>query len=147
MQILNLDRLKVKLAAMGKKFQADGGADIVVGATQRYALIVHENLQAHHPVGQAKFLEQPARELSNDGTFSAIVEQAVENGDTLEEGFLLCGLRLQREAQKLTPIDTGALRASFFTAKYADLDTAAAAANAAGEAVRAATMKNRGGTP
>ncbi len=29
---------------------------------QKYALWVHENLDAHHTVGQAKFLEQPARE-------------------------------------------------------------------------------------
>jgi hypothetical protein len=30
-----------------------------------YALYVHENLMAHHPVGQAKFLEQPFDERLN----------------------------------------------------------------------------------
>lgn len=29
-----------------------------------YALPVHENLSAHHPVGQAKFLEQPALSMA-----------------------------------------------------------------------------------
>ncbi|MES2360157.1 MAG: HK97 gp10 family phage protein [Gemmatimonadota bacterium] len=29
------------------------------GAAVDYALTVHENLEAHHPVGQAKYLEQP----------------------------------------------------------------------------------------
>jgi len=29
------------------------------GPAEAYALIVHENLRAHHPVGQAKYLEQP----------------------------------------------------------------------------------------
>ena len=33
-----------------------------VGYTAGYALFVHENLNARHTVGQAKFLEQPARQ-------------------------------------------------------------------------------------
>ena len=32
-----------------------------VGYTQNYAVFVHENLTAKHPVGQAKYLEEPAR--------------------------------------------------------------------------------------
>lgn len=32
-----------------------------VGYTMEYAIYVHENLMAKHPVGQAKYLEQPAR--------------------------------------------------------------------------------------
>lgn len=35
---------------------------VIVGYTEEYAIFVHENLEAHHPVGQAKFLEQPLRE-------------------------------------------------------------------------------------
>lgn len=31
-----------------------------------YAVHVHENLRAHHKVGQAKYLEQPYAEASND---------------------------------------------------------------------------------
>lgn len=35
---------------------------VVVGFEEEYAIYVHENLEAHHDVGQAKFLEQPLRE-------------------------------------------------------------------------------------
>lgn len=33
-------------------------------ASTDYAVKVHEDLQAHHDVGEAKFLEKPARKLS-----------------------------------------------------------------------------------
>ena len=33
-----------------------------VGYTAHYAIYVHENLNVHHPNGQAKYLEQPANE-------------------------------------------------------------------------------------
>jgi hypothetical protein len=32
------------------------------GAASEYAVIVHENMDAHHPVGQAKFLESVLQE-------------------------------------------------------------------------------------
>ena len=35
---------------------------ITVGFEEEYALFVHENLEAHHNNGQAKFLEQPLKE-------------------------------------------------------------------------------------
>jgi hypothetical protein len=38
-----------------------GRFDVVVGFTAAYAIFVHENLNAHHPVGEAKFLENAVR--------------------------------------------------------------------------------------
>jgi len=38
------------------------GIVATVGATQFYAIFVHENLEARHPVGQAKFLETAIKE-------------------------------------------------------------------------------------
>lgn len=38
-------------------------AEVEVGYTMSYAIYVHEDPNAHHPVGQYKFLEQPARQL------------------------------------------------------------------------------------
>lgn len=35
---------------------------VTVGFQAAYAVFVHENKNARHPVGQAKFLERPARE-------------------------------------------------------------------------------------
>lgn len=67
------------------------------------------------PDGQAKFLEQPARELSQE--IANIVLKALGNGATLIEALYLAGLYLQRKSQELVPIDTGNLRASAFTRK------------------------------
>lgn len=113
-EIKNLTRLLGKLDALARAKAAEK-ARVVVGFTQNYGLWVHENLEARHPVGQAKFLEQPARELSNSGELGSIVRTSVEKGRPLADGLLLAGLRLQREAQLKTPVDTGALRASAFT--------------------------------
>ncbi len=88
---------------------------VSVGYTAAYAIFVHENLQAHHPVGQAKFLEQPLREMSNDGTLVGIVVGTVKGGGTFSQGILRAGLKLQAESMKLCPVLTGALRASAFT--------------------------------
>lgn len=89
------------------------GPQVVVGFTAAYSIWVHENLEAHHPVGQAKFLEQPARTHARE--IGRIVREAYRRGATFAQALLLGGLRLQREAQLLTPVDTGALRASAFT--------------------------------
>lgn len=101
--------LQAKAAAM----QAGGRASVIVGFTQAYAIHVHENLEAHHPVGQAKFLEQPARQLR--GKIGDMVAQALRAGKTMAQALLLVGLRLQRDSQKLVPVDTGALKNSAFT--------------------------------
>jgi hypothetical protein len=63
--------------------------------------------------GQAKFLEQPARELKRE--FQRLIRTACENGATLKKALLIAGLRLQRESQQLCPVDFGNLKASAFT--------------------------------
>lgn len=67
------------------------------------------------PAGQAKFLEQPARTLSGNGTLRSIIVQAMQAGKTLMQGLLLAGLRLQRESQNLVPIEYANLIRSAFT--------------------------------
>ncbi len=109
--ITGIKQLAAKLKARLENFKPV----VRVGYTQSYAVHVHENMETHHPVGQAKFLEQPARALSNDGTFAEIIKKALKSGKTLAKALLLCGLRLQRESQQLVPVDTGALKASAFT--------------------------------
>lgn len=86
---------------------------VIVGYTQSYALVVHEDMQAYHPVGQAQYLRQPAREHERE--LGNIAVKAVRNGATIAQAILLAGLRLQRESQLLVPVDTSALRASAFT--------------------------------
>jgi hypothetical protein len=104
-----VDKLRAKAAAAAK----DENADVVVGFTANYALWVHENLQAIHPVGQAKFLEQPFRE--NQAKYTAIYVNARRQKRTAAQALLLAGLALQRDAMMLCPVDTGNLRASAFT--------------------------------
>lgn len=95
-------------------------------------MFVHENLNARHAghtlvsyasgkrreytgVGQAKFLEAPARELNNSGELGKIVVDTLLQGKTVAQALLLAGLRIQRESQLRCPVDTGAMRASAFT--------------------------------
>lgn len=96
-------------AAKGK----DANVSVVVGYTQAYAVHVHENLEARHPVGQAKYLEQPARGLQRE--LAEQITAQVRGGRTVAQALLLAGLRLQRESQKLVPVLTGALKGSAFT--------------------------------
>lgn len=103
---------------------------VVVGYTAKYAIYVHENIEMKwkglprrkpskgnywDPAGrgQAKFLEQPARELKRE--FQRLIRTACENGATLKKAILIAGLRLQRESQQLVPVDFGNLKASAFT--------------------------------
>lgn len=85
----------------------------LVGYTASYAIFVHENLEAFHTVGQAKFLEQPAITLRPE--LRSIITDAIGSGQSMNDALLLAGLRLQAESQLLCPVDTGALRASAFT--------------------------------
>ncbi len=41
-------------------------ADVAVMFFQDYAVYVHENMEAHHTVGEAKFLEKPAKEKRDE---------------------------------------------------------------------------------
>ena len=116
-----------------------GKPSVTVGFSQNYAIYVHENLEVHHPVGQAKYLEQPAREMGKE--LGQITAEVIKNGGTVEEGLLVAGLELQRAAQELTPVDTGALKSSAFTCLTSDEDDAAASAYAKGESVRRSAGK------
>lgn len=90
--------------------------DVIVGYTANYAIFVHEDLTARHAPGKtAKYLEHPYREMINNREMSRIVTRVIQKTGSLRQGLLTAGLRLQRESQKIVPIDTGFLRASAFT--------------------------------
>jgi len=112
-KIQNLQAVVSALRSKAAKSIKDDNVSVVVGFTAAYAVYVHENLEAHHPVGQAKFLEEPAIRIQ--GELGDQIKDGITAGRTLAQVLLLAGLRLQREAQKLCPVDTGALRASAFT--------------------------------
>lgn len=89
-----------------------GAASGVVGYGQNYARFVHENLEAHHPVGQAKFLEKPSR--TKRPVMVAIIGKMLKAGKTPKQAVYAALLYLQGESQALCPVDTGALKGSAF---------------------------------
>ena len=110
-KITNLGGVLRTLRNLAKKGTT---TSVKVGYNTEYAVYVHENLEANHPNGgQAKFLEQPAREMRADLAHG--VENDLKNGMSLEDALWRAGLKLQGASQKLVPVDTGNLRASAFT--------------------------------
>lgn len=128
------DRVAATLNRLARKYGDNSKVSVIVGYTAAYAVHVHENIEMKwkglprrpnpphkgnywDPAGkgQAKYLEQPARELKKE--FSRIIVTACSRGAKLEQALLMAGLRLQRESQQLVPVDTGNLKASAFTRK------------------------------
>ena len=109
----HVENLQAVLQALEKRKKSGKTVSVIVGYTANYAIHVHENLEAFHSNGQAKFLEQPAREMQKD--LGKIAVDALKQGKSLTQALILAGLALQRASQKLVPVLTGNLRASAFT--------------------------------
>jgi predicted transcriptional regulator len=134
-KVERLNKLIKKLENLRDKAKKDSEAGVQVGFTQRYALYVHEDLNARHGPGkQAKFLEDPAR--SQQHTLRSIVYEVYQKTKSMSKALLVAGLRLLRESQKIVPIDTGALRTSGYVALEQEAETVAQAAYELGEALR-----------
>ena len=112
-KVEGLSKLSAVIQARIRAAKKAAAQSAVVGYTAEYAAHVHENLEAYHPIGSAKFLEQPAREMQD--VFAKIIRDATARGVPAPRALLLAGLRLQRESMLLCPIQTGTLRASAFT--------------------------------
>ena len=108
-----VEGISLVVASLEDKKLKKPKATVNVGYTQSYAVWVHERMDTYHPVGQAKFLEQPAREKA--GEIARIIKETYRKTKDLTLSLLTGGLFLQRESQKLVPVDTGALKASAFT--------------------------------
>lgn len=103
------DRLLGRLTTRMEKAE---GAEGVVGYAAPYAVYVHENLEAYHPVGEARFL---SRALRAGAPFRrAFISDAVKRGRTLYQAVRDWAFVLKRESQARCPVDTGRLRASAF---------------------------------
>lgn len=60
-----VDTGNLRASAYTRRAQ-DDATKVEVGFAAAYALPVHENLEAHHPVGQAKFLESALVDLADE---------------------------------------------------------------------------------
>lgn len=137
-EIKRLRELYAKLQKRMAEVDRRSKATVFTGFTAAYAVFVHEMRRlsldrvkrtGRHadgtkrkgyywdPQGRAgpKFLESPARELSNNGVLADIVIKAMRAKKTMASALLLAGLRIQREAQLRVPVDSGNLKASAFT--------------------------------
>lgn len=113
-EISNIIGVDAVIAELGRRDRdTDPDVSVVVGFQAAYAIYVHENLEARHRVGQAKYLEQPAREMAR--SLGEQVGKLVKGGMPLSRALVIAGMRLQRVAQKLCPVDTSNLKNSAFT--------------------------------
>lgn len=136
--------LKKKLNKAQQDIDKAGGS-VVVGFTQRYAVHVHEDLEAYHPVGEAKYLENALAE--NKSKLIAVIKTVYKKSNSLMKAIAYAALMvLQREAQKKTPVDTSALKASAFTCYEKDLETTAKEAFEKSEEIRQSTPSRHRGT-
>lgn len=103
---------KVLLALQRKSLKGKKMLRLEVGYEAPYAIYVHENLQAYHRVGRAKYLEKPARMLSKQ--MGEIVERSIRGKNGLEEGLIRAGNLLMDASRPQVPVDTGRLQNSGF---------------------------------
>jgi len=135
--VVKIGNLLSQLENLSKKYlDQDPKPSVIVGYSTNYAIHVHENVEMKWrglprmprppkkgnywdgrggAKGQAKFLEQPARELTPKITERVV--EAMKGGATLLQALYIVGLLIQRNSQQLVPVDTGALKASAFTRK------------------------------
>lgn len=109
--MISFDADKVIAKLKGLSLKGRKSMTVRVSYEAPYAAIQHEDMSLNHPNGgQAKFLEQPARELRHE--MAAIVRRSVEAKNGLEEGLQRAGELLLSVSRELVPVDTGALRDS-----------------------------------
>lgn len=129
-----------RIEALRKVAEKDQGV-VKVGYSQSYAIYVHEVPASHAPGKTDKFLELPARRLKYD--LAALAKNVYQQKKSLRAGLFAAGLRLQRESQKIVPIDTGALKASAWTAFAEDADRVSQEAYRRGEQLAIKTLLSR----
>lgn len=109
MEVHGLEKVLASFRDLRKKHRS---TEVSVGYSAPYALPVHERLNVRHRTGQAKFLEQPARERSGD--VARVIRQHVGDGMPLRDACVKGGEFLLEESRKVVPVDTGFLRDSGF---------------------------------
>lgn len=125
-KVYGLEKVMKRFASEVQLAAGDGVVvEGIVGYKAPHAIYVHENLEIDHPLhvdgsgsvrdcgGQAKFLEQPAREML--GSLGAEMAKMRRQKKGLRYSIQTLLDRLYRASQKLVPVDTGALKRSGYT--------------------------------
>ena len=136
--VVDLNNLKMRIRKDIRDMQDQMSRHVVVGYQAPYAMYVHEKVEMKlwgqfrprrpgqlrrtrfwSPLGraQAKFLEQPAREMRHE--MANIVRAELKRGKTINQSMLKAGRALRDRSKRLVPVDTGRLKRSAF-AKLVD---------------------------
>lgn len=113
MKVERLEHVISKLIGKVKNLGNPKPSVVVGYRGVNYALPVHENMTAAHPVGKDHYLTDPARRLAKP--VAKMVGQALKAGVEFGDALYLGGLQIQRESQQEVPVDTGNLKGSAFT--------------------------------
>jgi hypothetical protein len=103
---------KVLAAIQAKSLKGRKQATAEVGFNAPHAIFVHENLQAAHKVGQAKFLTTAARQQAP--AMRQVIRQELARKQGVETAVMRAARMLLAASTALVPVDTGFLRASGF---------------------------------
>lgn len=103
---------RVKTAIRGRSLKGRVKLAVECGYRAHYAVYVHEDPFAHHPVGKWKFLEDPMRR--GRGHMGKLIQQALRAKKSLESGILAALFWLEDASKEEVPVDTGFLRESWF---------------------------------
>lgn len=112
--IKNMDRLLKKLRARAARI-GDTRFQVTIGYSAVYAAVQHERLDYHHSVGQAKYLEQPYREIKP--FIPQRIADSLKKGKgrrTVAQAVLKIGEEIYQKSQGLVPVDTGFLKSTGF---------------------------------
>lgn len=107
---VGFDKVFALLEAESLKGQKSATASVVFPAP--YAIYVHENLEAHHSVGQAKFLEVAARRHAGEARQRFL--DILRSKRSLDYAVAEAAEIIRYQAVQLAPIDTGFLRESAY---------------------------------
>jgi hypothetical protein len=124
----NLQGAEELIAKIHDKRRQYGDATVIVGFSAKYAIYVHESIEMKlagkpRPNGQGlywdpqgdaqpRFLSRAVRTLRSQ--LQPTIKKGLKDGKTLLQALMIHGLRVLRLAQTMTPVKTGALRASGF---------------------------------
>lgn len=143
-KIENVKSLIQKLRILESSSKQEDNGSVITGFNAAYAVFVHEikpktlgkgiKRTGYYPPGKKrgaakrkgkwwdpqgrgrpKYLEEPARSLNNSGELARVVRESYDKQGSLVKALLQGGLRIQREAQELVPVDLGNLKGSAFT--------------------------------
>ena len=105
----NFPNVSARFKAEYDKAMSETVSGIVTYETE-YAIYVHENLEVFHRVGQAKFLEEPARTYRY--YIAKVIADQKRKGRSWKQAMQLGMLQLLNLSRPLVPVDTGRLKRS-----------------------------------